>query len=121
MYDENNKIKYYHLYSYDSHNNEIKDETYSPDDKLIRTTEYQYDKNDKTTKRIEYDGEGKITEEHDYNNVPEEIIEKLLKSSLVTHVSRRSLWDIAESELVMLEVWKREWRAAYIPAVEHQK
>jgi len=47
----------------------------------------------------------------------EEIIEKLLKSSLVTHISPRSLWDVAESELVMLEVWKREWRGAYLHAV----
>ena len=51
----------------------------------------------------------------------EEIIEKLLKSSLVTHISRRSSWDIAGSELVMLEVWKREWRAAYLPAVDQEK
>ena len=44
----------------------------------------------------------------------EGIVEHLLKPSLVTHVSKRSLHDIAESEKAMLGVWMREWRQAYL-------
>ena len=44
----------------------------------------------------------------------ESIIDRLLTPSLITHFSIRSLNNIAESELDMLEVWRREWRQAYL-------
>lgn len=43
----------------------------------------------------------------------ETIVRDLLKKSLVSHISRRSFVDIADSELKMLNVWMAEWRQAY--------
>ncbi len=43
----------------------------------------------------------------------EGIVNRLLTSSLVTHSSKRSKNDIADSEKAMLNVWLREWKSAY--------
>lgn len=43
----------------------------------------------------------------------EQIVEALLRESLITHRSTRSSHDIAESEMAMLAVWMREWEAVY--------
>lgn len=44
----------------------------------------------------------------------ERIVESILRESLITHLSMRSMHEIAESELAMLAVWMSEWRMAYI-------
>jgi predicted SAM-dependent methyltransferase len=46
----------------------------------------------------------------DYEN----IVYDLLKDSLITHISRRSIHDVADSEMAMLDVWMREWKEAYL-------
>jgi predicted SAM-dependent methyltransferase len=43
----------------------------------------------------------------------ERIVENLLRESLITHKSIHSSHDVAESEMAMLTVWMREWKAAY--------
>ena len=44
----------------------------------------------------------------------DEIVGHLLTSSLITYLSKRSFNEIAESEQIMLGVWMREWKKAYL-------
>lgn len=44
----------------------------------------------------------------------ERIVDELLKLSLVSHASMRSMNDIAASERVMHGVWMRDWKRAYL-------